>query len=86
VCTSDADRQAILQWYTGLCTGGQVVIPNGGGATGGGAAGGPEVVGGDGTPARGGNGATATGTGSSGVRTQSSGEHKSWYGCKLFRR
>jgi hypothetical protein len=32
-CPAAADRQQILTWYTGLCTGGVVVIPNNGVAT-----------------------------------------------------
>lgn len=71
VCTSNGDRQAILQWYTGLCTGGVVVVPQGNAANPGAA---------DPAATAGAPGSTATSSsGSSGSSQQSgSGAQKSW--------
>ena len=78
-CTSDADKQAILQWYTGLCTGGVVVIPSGNAPN-------PNVpTTGEGTDDGVTQTTTTTTTGvSSGSTQQSSGKHKSWYVLPRF--
>lgn len=68
-CTSDADRQQILQWYTGLCNGGTVVIPAGNGDATANTGGGAETVG---------DSPASTTTSAAVGSRPSSGQHKSW--------